>query len=127
MSHRRTSAIVLVVIALRCGSLAHAQVPDWVLYPDKEWKVLTPAEAGIRDLAAWDRWVEPASNLLEPPPPQRARRMSPLHHRVPIPNSSERGDTTRRPWPNTSGGPAGRARWPKAPSPGWWVPSWISR
>jgi len=36
----------------------YAQLPKWVVYPDKEWKVLTPDEAGIRDVAGWNQWVE---------------------------------------------------------------------
>jgi hypothetical protein len=36
---------------------AYAQVPEWVVYPDKEWQVITPKEAGIHDVAAWNTWV----------------------------------------------------------------------
>ena len=45
-------------VTLLFGANANGQVPDWVVYPDKEWHVLTPEEAGIRDVQAWNRWVE---------------------------------------------------------------------
>jgi CubicO group peptidase (beta-lactamase class C family) len=40
------------------GSWAQAEVPAWVAYPDEEWRTLTPQEAGVRDVEAWNRWVE---------------------------------------------------------------------
>ena len=45
------------VMLLLVPAVAGADVPEWVAYPDKEWKVVTPAEAGIRDVPAWNRWV----------------------------------------------------------------------
>lgn len=38
-----------------------AEVPDWVVFPDQQWQTLAPAEAGIRDLQAWNRWLEAAT------------------------------------------------------------------
>ena len=34
---------------------ATIQVPDWVVYPDRDWVQITPAEAGLdaRKFAAW--------------------------------------------------------------------------
>jgi len=42
---------------------AYAQVPDWVVYPDQEWQVITPEEAGIRDVQAWNRWVDDTTKI----------------------------------------------------------------
>lgn len=46
------------VLVLLCGSLAQAEVPAWVAYPDKEWRTLTPREAGVGDIEAWNQWVQ---------------------------------------------------------------------
>jgi CubicO group peptidase (beta-lactamase class C family) len=54
----KTISLLLVHIAcLACAASAYAEGPDGVVYPDKEWKVLTAEEAGVRDVAAWNRWV----------------------------------------------------------------------
>jgi predicted GH43/DUF377 family glycosyl hydrolase len=33
-----------------------AVVPDWVVYPERDWQTITPAEAGL-DLDKWNAWV----------------------------------------------------------------------
>jgi CubicO group peptidase (beta-lactamase class C family) len=37
---------------------ANTGVPDWVVFPEEEWQTLTPEEAGVGDIEAWNRWVE---------------------------------------------------------------------
>ncbi len=54
----RIMAACYLMVCCYDASGVHAQVPDWVVFPGKEWQVLTPEEAGIRDVAAWNRWVE---------------------------------------------------------------------
>ena len=46
-----------IPIFLVCCAQAKTQVPNWVVYPDKEWKTLSPKEAGITDVQAWKSWV----------------------------------------------------------------------
>ena len=64
-SRLATSVTKLLVmsgtVTLLCGSVGVAETPDWVVYPETEWRTMTPAEAGIRDLDTWNRWVEAAS------------------------------------------------------------------
>lgn len=50
------------LLGVCCAGRAWAQVPDWVVFPDKDWKTLSPEEAGIRDVAAWNKWVEETRN-----------------------------------------------------------------
>jgi len=40
------------------GSAAQVATPAWVAFPDKEWRSLAPREAGVRDVDAWNQWVE---------------------------------------------------------------------
>ena len=43
-----------------CGSeqkVVREGIPEWVVYPDKAWQTITPEEAGINDLEAWNTWV----------------------------------------------------------------------
>jgi len=47
-----------IAVLLVCCAPARAQVPNWVVYPDKKWKTLSPQEAGITDVQAWNNWVE---------------------------------------------------------------------
>jgi hypothetical protein len=47
-----------VACLVLCHSSVTAEVPAWVVYPDEDWRTLSPEEAGIRDVAAWNRWVE---------------------------------------------------------------------
>ncbi len=61
------SMIFALVCWAMCSDMAWGQrnasggdVPDWVVYPDEEWQTISPEEAGIEDLDAWDRWVEAA-------------------------------------------------------------------
>lgn len=58
---RQTPLTGLLVSALIHSIVPHsavAQIPEWIVFPDQEWRVLSPEEAGIRDLDAWNRWVE---------------------------------------------------------------------
>jgi CubicO group peptidase (beta-lactamase class C family) len=48
----------LAITAMYVCLPARAEIPTWVVYPETEWKSLSPEEAGIRDVAAWNRWVE---------------------------------------------------------------------
>ena len=50
-----------IVSLLFCFSAVNAiaQVPDWVVYPDAQWRVLSPKEAGIQDLGAWHLFKDP--------------------------------------------------------------------
>ena len=52
------AAVTCHLFCCFCPAVTYAEVPKWVVYPDKEWKVLTAEEAGIGDVAAWNRWVE---------------------------------------------------------------------
>ena len=38
-------------------------IPDWTAFPDEEWQTLTPEEAGIRDVEAWNKWVDVTRKL----------------------------------------------------------------
>lgn len=63
-SRNRTLLAALIVMLLLMSSEAAAQVPDWVVYPDKEWQTITPEKAGL-DVAKWNAWVarqKPAGN-----------------------------------------------------------------
>jgi CubicO group peptidase (beta-lactamase class C family) len=44
------------LIAVCLISPAFAEVPEWVVYPDKTWQTITPAEAGL-DVEKWNAWV----------------------------------------------------------------------
>lgn len=58
MLPRHVTAIVTMSVATWLATAnALAQVPGWVVYPDKQWLTLTPDQAGIRDVAAWNKWV----------------------------------------------------------------------
>ena len=46
---------IVVACAISASPLLAAQVPDWVVYPDEEWQTITAEEAGVEDVAAWDR------------------------------------------------------------------------
>lgn len=48
---------VYSVIVLMVVTVCSAQPSDWVVYPGEEWEAITPGEAGITDVAAWNRWV----------------------------------------------------------------------
>ena len=39
------------------SAAARAEVPTWVVYPDNEWRTVTPEQAGITDAQAWNQWV----------------------------------------------------------------------
>lgn len=54
---KHLTATVIAMISLR-GALTRGEVPDWVVFPEEEWQTLTPEEAGIRELGAWNKWVE---------------------------------------------------------------------
>ena len=56
------SLAALCIICATSG--VAAQVPDWVVYPGDEWQTLTPEEAGITDLAAWNRWLAAATEKI---------------------------------------------------------------
>ena len=48
------------LISTGCGSeqkVVREGIPEWVVYPDEAWQTITPEEAGINDLEAWNRWV----------------------------------------------------------------------
>ena len=32
-------------------------IPDWVIYPEKEWETITPEEAGF-DESAWQKFLK---------------------------------------------------------------------
>ena len=50
--------VISGTLTILCGGEANGEVPAWVVYPDAEWHTLTPPEAGIRDVAAWNKWVD---------------------------------------------------------------------
>ena len=64
MMHGPTLAIATATCLLGVATIEAAQapssVPDWVTFPEEEWQTITPEEAGIEDVAAWDGWVEAA-------------------------------------------------------------------
>ena len=54
----RSAARLEFVLALcLCGTVVHGETPTWVVFPGRQWKTLTPEQAGIRDLATWKKWV----------------------------------------------------------------------
>ena len=53
-----TRSVVWIAVSLLLPACLQAETPNWVVYPGKTWKVLTAAEAGVRDVAAWDRFVQ---------------------------------------------------------------------
>jgi CubicO group peptidase (beta-lactamase class C family) len=56
-------ALLITTTCLASGETI-AQVPEWVVYPDKEWKTITPQAAGL-DSVKWKAWVarqKPAGN-----------------------------------------------------------------
>lgn len=65
MNIENITPIVLLITAMTLsGGKIQAQVPEWVVYPDNEWKTITPQEAGL-DSVKWNAWVarqKPAGN-----------------------------------------------------------------
>jgi CubicO group peptidase (beta-lactamase class C family) len=59
-----TRIALLITVMSLTGGQTQGQVPEWVVYPDKEWKTITPREAGL-DSPKWNAWVarqKPAGN-----------------------------------------------------------------
>ena len=52
-----TRLALAFVVSLSCTA-AQAETADWVVFPGEQWQTLTPQQAGIRDVAAWNKWVE---------------------------------------------------------------------
>ena len=51
-----TTTLICIADVLLFGPSARAEVPDWVVYPDDQWKMISPADAGL-DVKKWNAWV----------------------------------------------------------------------